>query len=163
MKCIFCGSLESKVIDSRDVEELNAIKRRRECLGCGRRFNTFENVEFTPVMVIKRNGEREKFLTSKLKSGIVKACEKRPVSMSDIDKLVAEIEMKIYNSMVEEISSLRIGEYVMDGLKNLDEVAYIRFASVYKQFKDVGKFFEFINDYETKVIGEKLIDETNED
>lgn len=149
MKCLYCGSEESKVIDSRVSEELNAIKRRRECLGCGRRFNTFETIEVTPIMVIKNNGDRERFSSSKVKTGIVKSCEKRPVSMADIDKLVSEIEKKVYNSMEEEISSQVIGEYVMEGLKDLDEVAYIRFASVYKKFKDITTFFDFINDFET--------------
>lgn len=149
MKCIFCGSLDSKVIDSRVVEELNAIKRRRECLNCGKRFNTFETIEYTPIMVVKKNGDRERFLSSKVKSGIVKSCEKRPVSMTDIDKLVSEIEKRVYNSMEEEISTQTIGEYVMEGLKKLDEVSYIRFASVYKQFKDVSTFFDFINNYES--------------
>lgn len=149
MKCFYCGSSESKVIDSRVSEELNAIKRRRECLGCGRRFNTFETIEVTPIMVIKSNGNRERFSTSKIKNGIVKSCEKRPVSMADIDKLVSEIEKKVYNSMEEEISSKVIGEYVMEGLKNLDEVSYIRFASVYKKFKDITTFFDFVNEFET--------------
>ena len=157
MKCLYCGSEESKVIDSRVSEELNAIKRRRECLGCGRRFNTYETIEVTPIMVIKNNGNRERFSASKVKNGIVKSCEKRPVSMADIDKLVSEIEKKVYNSMEEEISSQVIGEYVMEGLKDLDEVAYIRFASVYKKFKDITTFFDFINDFEA------LIREKNED
>lgn len=149
MKCFYCGSTESKVIDSRVSEELNAIKRRRECLGCGRRFNTYETIEVTPIMVIKSNGNRERFSTSKIKNGIVKSCEKRPVSMADIDKLVSEIEKKVYNSMEEEISSKVIGEYVMEGLKNLDEVSYIRFASVYKKFKDITTFFDFVNEFES--------------
>ena len=148
MKCIYCGFAENKVIDSRVADELNAIKRRRECLGCGKRFNTFETIEVVPVMVVKNNGERERFSPSKVKSGIVKSCEKRPVSMSDIDKLVSEIEMKVYNCMDEEVSSKKIGEYVMEGLKNLDEVSYIRFASVYKQFKDISTFFDFVSEFE---------------
>ncbi len=149
MKCIYCGSEESRVIDSRVSEELNAIKRRRECLGCGRRFNTFETIEVTPIMVIKNNGDRERFSSSKVKNGIVKSCEKRPVSMADIDKLVSEIEKKVYGSLEEEISSQVIGEYVMEGLRDLDEVSYIRFASVYKKFKDITTFFDFVNDFET--------------
>lgn len=149
MKCIFCGCSENKVIDSRVAEELNAIKRRRECLGCGKRFNTFETVEVVPVMVVKNNGDRERFSPGKVKAGIVKSCEKRPVSMSEIDKLVSEIEMKVYNYMEEEISSKTIGEYVMEGLKSLDEVAYIRFASVYKQFKDISTFFDFVSEFES--------------
>lgn len=148
MKCIYCGNEESKVIDSRSVEESNSIKRRRECLKCGKRFTTFETIEVTPVLVVKNNGEREAFSSAKIKNGIIKSCEKRPVSMKDIDRLVAEIEKKVYNSLQEEISSKQIGEYVMEGLKELDEVSYIRFASVYKQFKDISTFFEFINDFE---------------
>ena len=148
MKCVFCGSEESKVTDSRACEELNAIRRRRECLGCGKRFNTYETIEVTPVMVVKSNGNRERFSTSKIKSGIVKSCEKRPVSISDIDKLVSEIEKKVYNMLEEEVSSKVIGEFVMEGLKDLDEVAYIRFASVYKKFKDITTFFDFVNEFE---------------
>lgn len=155
MKCVYCGSDESKVIDSRACEDLNAIRRRRECLGCGRRFNTYETVEITPIMVVKSNGNRERFSTNKLKNGILKSCEKRPVSIADIDKLVSEIEKKIYNSMEEEISSKIIGEYVMEGLKTLDEVSYIRFASVYKRFKDVSTFFDFVNEFESMLKGEK--------
>lgn len=149
MKCLYCGSEDSKVIDSRVSDELNAIKRRRECLGCGRRFNTYETIEVTPIMVVKSNGNRERFSKTKMKTGIIKACEKRPVSMIDIDKLVSEIEKKVYNSMEDEISSKTIGEYVMEGLKDLDEVSYIRFASVYKKFKDITTFFDFVNEFET--------------
>jgi len=149
MKCIYCGSEESKVIDSRACEELNAIRRRRECLSCGRRCNTYETIEITPVIVVKNNGTRERFSTTKVKSGIMKACEKRPVSIADIDKLVSEIEKRVYNSLEEEISSKTIGEYVMEGLKQLDEVSYIRFASVYKKFKDITTFFDFVNEFET--------------
>lgn len=156
MKCIYCGSEESRVMDSRVSEELNAIKRRRECLGCGRRFNTFETIEVIPVMVVKNNGDRERFSSGKVKSGIVKSCEKRPVSMSDIDKLVSEIEKKVYGSLEEEISSQIIGEYVMEGLRDLDEVSYIRFASVYKKFKDITTFFDFVNDFET-ILKEKNV------
>ena len=116
MKCIYCGSEESKVIDSRACDESNSIRRRRECLGCARRFNTYETIEVTPIMVVKSNGNRERFSTSKIKIGILKSCEKRPVSTSDIDKLVSDIEKKVYNSMEEEISSKTIGEYVMEGL-----------------------------------------------
>ncbi len=161
MKCIYCGSEESKVIDSRMAEELNAIKRRRECLGCGKRFNTYETIEITPIMVIKNNGDRERFSSGKVKRGIVKSCEKRPVSMADIDKLVSEIEKKVYNSMEEEISSKVIGEYVMEGLRELDEVSYIRFASVYKKFKDITTFFDFVNDFENILKEKNLVSETN--
>lgn len=148
MKCMFCGAIDSKVIDSRAVEETNAIRRRRECLSCGKRFTTYETVETTPIMVIKSNGEREQFDISKVKRGILRACEKRPVTMHQIDLLVSEIEKKVYNRLEEEISTKIIGEYVMQGLKELDEVSYVRFASVYKQFKDISTFFDFINDFE---------------
>lgn len=153
MKCMFCGAIDSKVIDSRAVEETNAIRRRRECLSCGKRFTTYETVETTPIMVVKNNGEREQFDISKVKRGIIRACEKRPVTMHQIDLLVSEIEKKVYNRLDEEISTKVIGEYVMEGLKQLDEVSYVRFASVYKQFKDISTFFDFINDFE-KMLGE---------
>ena len=156
MKCVYCGSEESKVTDSRACEEMNAIRRRRECLGCGRRFNTYETIEVTPVMVVKSNGNRERFSASKVKSGIVKSCEKRPVAMADIDKLVSEIEKKVYNSLDEEVSSKLIGEYVMEGLKKLDEVSYIRFASVYKKFQDITTFFDFVNEFEEMLKGGKI-------
>ena len=148
MKCVYCGSEESKVIDSRASEELNAIRRRRECLGCGRRFNTYETIELTPIMVVKSNGNRERFSKEKIRTGIMKSCEKRPVSMADIDTLVANIEKEVYSSLEEEISSKVIGEYVMEGLKKLDEVSYIRFASIYKKFKDISTFFDFVNEFE---------------
>ena len=148
MKCLFCGNEESKVIDSRSAEETNSIRRRRECLGCGKRFTTYETIETTPILVVKNNGERELFNPAKIKNGIIKSCEKRPVSMHQIDTLVAEIEKKVQNSLDEEVSTKKIGEYVMEGLKTLDEVAYVRFASVYKKFSDISTFFEFINDYE---------------
>ena len=151
MKCIYCGDEDSKVIDSRAVEETNAIRRRRECLGCGKRFTTYETIETTPVMVVKRNGERELFDITKVKRGIVRACEKRPVTMKQIDELVNEIEKKVYNKLEEEVSTQIIGEYVREGLKELDEVSYVRFASVYKQFKDISTFFDFINDFEKKL------------
>ncbi len=149
MKCVYCGSEESKVIDSRASEELNAIRRRRECLGCGRRFNTYETIELTPIMVVKSNGNRERFSKEKIRTGIMKSCEKRPVSMADIDTLVANIEKEVYSSLEEEISSKVIGEYVMEGLKKLDEVSYIRFASIYKKFKDISTFFDFVNEFES--------------
>lgn len=149
MKCVYCGSEESKVIDSRASEELNAIRRRRECLGCGRRFNTYETIELTPIMVVKSNGNRERFSKEKIRTGIMKSCEKRPVSMADIDTLVANIEKEIYSSLEEEVSSKVIGEYVMEGLKKLDEVSYIRFASIYKKFKDISTFFDFVNEFES--------------
>ena len=160
MKCVYCGDEDSKVLDSRAVEESNAIRRRRECLGCGKRFTTYETIETTPIMVVKSTGERQLFNINKIKTGIIKACEKRPVTMSQIDALVADIEKKVYNRLEEEISSKEIGEYVMAGLKELDEVSYVRFASVYKQFKDISTFFDFINDFE-KMLDIKPTDKPN--
>ncbi len=151
MKCVYCGNKESKVIDSRVVEEDCSIRRRRECLGCGQRFTTYEKVETTPILVVKTNGERELFNINKIKTGILKACEKRPVSMREIDMLVADIEKKVYNLAEEEVQTKKIGEFVMEGLKELDEVAYVRFASVYKQFKDISTFFDFINEFEANL------------
>lgn len=141
MKCMFCGCEESRVIDSRSVEDGNAIRRRRECIQCGKRFTTFETIETTPILVIKSSGVRQQFDKNKLKNGIIKACEKRPVAISQVEKLVDDIEKQLYNSLAQEVSSKRIGELVMNGLKDIDEVAYIRFASVYRQFKDSASFF----------------------
>lgn len=117
-------------------------------MGCGRRFNTYETIEMSPIMVVKSNGNRERYSTDKVRTGILKACEKRPVSIADIDLLVSNIDKKVYSTLEEEISSKVIGEYVMEGLKSLDEVSYIRFASVYKKFKDVSTFFDFVNEFE---------------
>lgn len=140
MKCIYCGGEESKVLDSRNSDESNAIRRRRECLDCGRRFTTYETIETVPILVIKNDGSRQSFDASKLKNGIIKACEKRPVSLSQIDGIVEGIEKHIQNKLTQEIKSSQLGEMVMDALKELDEVAYVRFASVYRQFKDVESF-----------------------
>ncbi|MBO5022651.1 MAG: transcriptional repressor NrdR [Clostridia bacterium] len=140
MKCIYCGHEESKVLDSRNSDESNAIRRRRECLGCGRRFTTYETVENLPILVIKSDGSRQSFDATKIKNGIIKACEKRPVSMGQIDKIVQDIEKTIQNKLAQEIKSSELGEMVMDALKALDEVAYVRFASVYRQFKDLDSF-----------------------
>ena len=140
MKCIYCGNEESKVLDSRNSEETNSIRRRRECLNCGRRFTTYETIEMTPILVIKTDGSIQSFDANKLKNGIIKACEKRPVSMGQIDTIVANIEKTIQNKLTQEVRSSEIGEMVMDALKDLDEVAYVRFASVYRHFKDVDSF-----------------------
>ena len=140
MKCIYCGAEESKVLDSRNSEETNAIRRRRECLVCGRRFTTYETIETTPILVIKNDGSRQSFDAEKLKRGIIKACEKRPVSMSQIENIVSTIEKQIQNKLTQEIRSAQLGEMVMDALKAIDEVAYVRFASVYRQFKDLASF-----------------------
>lgn len=140
MKCIFCGCTDSKVIDSRSTDEGRTIRRRRECMQCGKRFTTYETIETTPILVIKSGGNRQAFDPNKIKNGIIKACEKRPVSMSKIDKLVEDVKKQIFNSLEQEISSKRIGEMVMDGLKSIDEVAYVRYAPVYRQFTDISSF-----------------------
>ena len=142
MKCMYCGCLESKVIDSRSTDDGSSIRRRRECTACGRRFTTYETVETTPILVIKSGGMREIFDENKIKSGIIKSCEKRPVPMYKIDKLVDDIKKQIYNSLDQEVTTKQIGEMVMAGLKEIDEVAYVRFASVYRSFKDVSTFMK---------------------
>ena len=142
MKCMFCGCLDSKVIDSRSAEDGTIIRRRRECTHCGKRFTTYETVESTPIFVIKSNGVRQAFDINKIKNGIIKACEKRPVSASEIDKLVDDIQKKIYNSLAQEVSSKQVGEMVCEGLKKIDEVAYVRFASVYRSFTDTSSFMK---------------------
>lgn len=146
MKCIYCGFTESKVLDSRPADEGNSIRRRRECLKCGKRFTTYEMIETTPILVVKNDGTRQQFDASKIKNGIIKSCEKRPVAIGDIDALVLSIEKQLGNSLVQEISTRKIGEMVMKGLKELDQIAYIRFASVYRQFRDVTELTEFIKD-----------------
>ena len=142
MKCMYCGCPDSKVVDSRSAEDGTIIRRRRECINCGKRFTTYETVENTPIFVVKSGGARQAFDPNKIRTGIIKACEKRPVSISEIDALVDDIQKHIANSMVQEISSKDIGEMVMERLKQLDEVAYVRFASVYRQFKDINSFME---------------------
>ena len=142
MKCIYCGNLESKVVDSRPTDEGSSIRRRSECLVCKKRFTTYEKIDSLPLLVVKKNGDRVPFDSDKIKMGIIKACEKRPVPMHDIEELVAGIEKSIFNSLKQEISSKDIGELVMSGLKKLDDVAYVRFASVYKEFKDVDTFMK---------------------
>ena len=145
MKCIYCNCTDSRVVDSRPTEEGNAIRRRRECENCGKRFTTYEKVETVPLLVVKKDKRREAFDAQKLRKGIIKACEKRPVAMADIDALTREIELRAYNSLEQEISTQEIGEMVMDGLKKLDEVSYVRFASVYRHFRDVQSFVEELN------------------
>jgi len=142
MKCIFCGKSDTKVLDSRVSEDGTTIRRRRECSGCLKRFTTYETVEIAPIFVIKRSGNRQTFDENKIKNGIIRSCEKRPVPMQKIDGLVNEIKKKIFNSLEQEISSAKIGEMVMEGLKEIDEVSYIRFASVYRQFKDTDSFLK---------------------
>lgn len=145
MKCPTCGHLESKVLDSRPANEGSSIRRRRECLGCGKRFTTFETVEIVSFMVVKKDKTREIFDRTKIKKGIVRACEKRPVTMEQIETAVSEIEQTLLSSMRSEISTEEIGELVMSKLKTLDEVAYVRFASVYRQFKDITTFRDELN------------------
>ncbi|MBQ7114784.1 MAG: transcriptional regulator NrdR [Clostridia bacterium] len=141
MKCPFCGFEESKVIDSRPTDEGEKIRRRRECMSCGKRFTTYEIIESVPIVVVKKDGKsREVFDRDKLFNGMMRACEKRPVSVSDIERAIDEIEAEIQNSLDREVTSVRIGELVMDKLKDIDEVAYVRFASVYRQFKDINTF-----------------------
>lgn len=148
MKCMFCGCQESKVIDSRAVDETNSIRRRRECLACGRRFTTYETIEETPILVIKNDNSRQTFDINKIKIGIMKACEKRPITINQIDNMVYEIEKQIQNSLNQEIKSSDIGQMVMEKLKKIDEIAYVRYAAVYRKFKDITSFMEFMNDFE---------------
>ena len=151
MRCPYCGCQEDKVVDSRPTDEGLTIRRRRECLQCGSRFTTYEKIETAPLMVVKKDGTRQSYDRNKLMGGIIKACEKRPVPMQDIEKLVDRIELQIYNSMNNEVSSVEIGEIIMTELKNLDEVAYVRFASVYRQFKDIDTFMDELK----KIMNEK--------
>ena len=145
MKCPFCGYEESKVIDSRPTDEGERIRRRRECLQCTKRFTTYEMIESLPIIVIKKDGSRESFDRQKLLTGMLRACEKRPVSIEMLDRAITDIETVIQNSLDREVSSDKIGELVMDKLKELDEVAYVRFASVYRQFKDITTFRDELN------------------
>ena len=140
MKCPFCDEPDTKVIDSRPTEEGKAIRRRRECPACGKRFTTYENVEEMLFMVVKRDGRRESFDRNKILNGIIRACEKRPVTLAQMEGIVDDVERGLNNMMEKEVSTQFIGEVVMDRLKDLDEVAYVRFASVYRQFKDVNTF-----------------------
>jgi len=151
MKCPYCNSEDTKVIDSRSVDEGVRIRRRRECFSCFQRFTTYETVETMPVMVIKRNRGREPYNRTKLTNGILRACEKRDISIDQIDAIVDQVEAKIENSFEREIPSKTIGEYALEILRNVDEVAYVRFASVYKQFKDIHSFLEELN----RLISEK--------
>ncbi len=146
MRCPFCGHDEDKVIDSRPADEGAAIRRRRECISCGKRFTTYEKIENLPLLVVKKDGTRQPYDRDKLISGLLKSCEKRPVSTSQIEKLADNVELQIQNSLRREISSREIGEMVMELLKDIDEVAYVRFASVYRQFKDVNSFLQELND-----------------
>lgn len=144
MRCPYCSYEESKVVDSRATDDYTAIRRRRECLKCSKRYTTYEKVEDIPILVIKKDSIRENFNKDKIMNGIVKACQKRPVSRSQMQNIVDDIEKNISNKMIVEIKSEDIGEMVMERLKNIDEVSYVRFASVYRQFKDINTFMEEI-------------------
>ncbi|MDR1906434.1 MAG: transcriptional regulator NrdR [Clostridiales bacterium] len=146
MKCMYCGEMESKVIDSRVSDDGTIIRRRRECINCAKRFTTYEKIEPVSVYVIKKSGNRQPFDVAKIRAGIIKACEKRPVPIGKIEALVAEIEKSVYNSSENEIHSVKIGDMVMQGLKEIDDVAYVRFASVYRQFKDINTLLSEIKD-----------------
>ena len=140
MRCPYCGYSESKVIDSRPTEEGSSIRRRRECLSCKKRFTTYETVESLPMVVVKKDGSRQSFDRRKVLGGMIRACEKRPVSLAELEKIADEIEQELQNGMDREVSTAQIGELVMTRLKKVDEVAYVRFASVYRQFKDIDTF-----------------------
>ncbi len=151
MKCPYCGYQESKVVDSRHSDDDTSIRRRRECLSCQKRFTTYETVESLPIVVVKKDNSREPFDRNKILRGMVRACEKRPVSMAELEAAVSEIEQIVQNSLEREIPTGKIGELVMERLKPLDEVAYVRFASVYRQFKDINSFMHEL----TKILEEK--------
>ena len=152
MKCQYCSCIDSKVIDSRPTDDGNSIRRRRECTNCGRRFTTYEKVELSPLFVVKRDGRRESFDSQKIKAGILHACDKLPVSMQQIDEIVTRVEQKAYASMDGEIQSEKIGDMVMAELKDLNDVAYVRFAAVYRKFTDVGTFMNELK----KLVDEKM-------
>lgn len=145
MKCPFCSYGESKVVDSRPTDEGNSIRRRRECLQCSKRFTTYETVESLPMVVVKKDGSREAFDRNKILNGLMKACEKRPVPMEVLEKTASDIEQQLLNSLSREVKTDSVGELVMEALKNIDEVAYVRFASVYRQFKDIDSFMSELN------------------
>lgn len=148
---MYCGCEDSKVIDSRSTDDGRSIRRRRECVNCGKRFTTFETIEIAPILIVKRDGTRQQYDRNKVKNGIVRSCEKRPISMAQIDDIVARIEKSLYNSLEEEVTSKKIGDLVMEELKQIDDVAYIRFAAVYRQFKDSQTFFDEMKKmFETK-------------
>ncbi len=151
MKCPFCACCNSKVVDSRPTEEGSIIRRRRECNSCGKRFTTYEKVEEIPLMIVKKDGNRESYDRNKVINGIVKACEKRPVSLNEIEDLVDDVEKDLYSLMDKEVSSNYVGEVIMEKLKEVDEVSYVRFASVYRQFADINTFKEELE----KLLGEK--------
>ncbi len=150
MKCPFCGYAESKVLDTRSCDDGSKIRRRRECLSCAKRFTSYETIELVPIMVIKRDNTREQFDRNKLMNGILRACQKRPVSVETVQKIVDEIEYALQNKLVSEVTSAEIGELTMEKLKSIDDVAYVRFASVYRQFGDLNTFMKELK----KLIGD---------
>ena len=145
MRCPYCGYRESKVVDSRPAEEGTSIRRRRECLSCEKRFTTYETMESLPMVVIKKDGSRQSFERGKVLGGMIRACEKRPVPLADLERLADEIEQNLQNALEREVNTAVIGEQVMEKLKGVDEVAYVRFASVYRQFKDINTFMTELN------------------
>ena len=155
MKCPFCNHIEDKVVDSRESREGDAIRRRRQCLDCERRFTTYERIDEVPYMVIKKDGRREKFDRQKVLSGLLKACEKRPVSMGRLAELVDQVEGKVTDSADREISTIEIGEMLMDTLRDLDKIAYVRFASVYRDFQDEQAFFNELKNLMKKKTGDR--------
>ncbi len=156
MKCRFCGALDSKVVDSRPTEDGFVIRRRRECISCGERITTYEKIEEMPMIIVKKNSDREQYDRGKVLGGIVRACEKRPISVAQMEKIVDDVEAKIRSSMEKEVSSVFVGEAVMEGLKTLDDVAYVRFASVYREFTDVDGFYNELKKLvEEKTMGKK--------
>ena len=145
MHCLKCGFEESKVVDSRSIEEGNSIRRRRECLNCKNRFTTYEKLEISPIIIIKKSGVRQEYNRDKVLNGIIRACEKRPVSLKQIETIVNNIEFTLSNDLNKEISSSKIGELIINHLKEIDEISYVRFASVYRQFKDINEFKAEVN------------------
>jgi transcriptional repressor NrdR len=151
VRCPFCSHHESKVVDSRPTDEGQAVRRRRDCMACAKRFTTYEKIDEIPLIVVKKNGNREPYDKNKILNGVIKSCEKRPVSLQDIEKLVDGIEKQLYNTMEREITTEFIGNLVIDKIKELDEVAYVRFASVYREFKDINTFMDEVK----KILNEK--------
>ena len=151
MRCPFCGYEDSKVIDSRPTDENQAIRRRRECINCKKRFTTYEKVEMIPIVIVKKDGTRQSFDRDKILHGMIRACEKRPVSLKTLENSVDNIEKQIQNSLDREINSDQVGELVMEELKEIDEISYIRFASVYRQFKDINSFMEELKNFQSEV------------
>ena len=151
MKCPYCGYVESKVVDSRPADDGASIRRRRECLSCAKRFTTYETVESLPMVVVKKDGSRQSFERSKVLGGMIRACEKRPVPLAELERIADEVEQELQNGLDREITTEHIGELVMEKLRNLDQVAYVRFASVYRQFKDIDTFMAELS----KLLAEK--------